>query len=209
MALGAAESFAALFPIVDPVGNATAFAALTRRYPPALRRSEARKTAAVVAGILLVFLAAGEPLLRFFGISLEALQVAGGIVVAAAGFQMVMAIAAPPSLPGDAEAQQPSVAFNPMAMPLLAGPGAMGVVMGLEARESGFLVVLGFAIGILGIAALTYVCLRLGDRFVGLLGRGGIDALRRIFGLLVLSIGLELIIHGIVNHGAIVPLHTP
>ena len=51
--------------------------------------------------------------------------------------------------------------------------------------------------------------LRVSDRIVGLLGRGGMDALNRVFGLLVLAIGMELIIHGIVNHGAVVPLHSP
>jgi multiple antibiotic resistance protein len=208
MALAAGESFAALFPVVDPVGNAPTFAVLTGGLPAQARRREARNSAVVMAVILLVFLALGEPLLRFFGISLEGLQIAAGIVIAVCGFQMVMSIGLPdPSDvdPGEGE----SVAFAPMAIPLLAGPGAMGIVMGLEARESAFLVIPGFAIGIVALAALTYGCLRVGDRLGRLLGRAGLDAVVRIMGLLVLAIGVELIIHGIVEHGAIAPLHSP
>lgn len=210
VALAAGESFGALFPVVDPIGNAPTFAALTVRLGAAARRSEARKSAAMMAAVLLVFLAAGEPLLRFFGISLEGLQIAGGIVIAACGFQMVMAIGPPdPAAAYGQEAERGSVAVFPMGIPLLAGPGTMGVVMGLEARESGFLVIPGFALGIIAVSALTYVCLRLSNGLIHLFGRGGVEAITRIMGLLVLAIGVELIIHGIVEHGAIVRLHSP
>jgi multiple antibiotic resistance protein len=94
-------------------------------------------------------------------------------------------------------------------MPLLAGPGALGIVMGLEARETDFLVIPGFVLGIIAIAAVTYLCLGLSGELTRLLGRAGVDAFTRIMGLLVLAIGVELIVHGIVNHGAIVSLTAP
>jgi multiple antibiotic resistance protein len=206
-ALAAGESFAALFPIVDPIGNASTFAALTKGLPPEARRSEARRSAATMAVILLVFLFTGEPVLRFFGISLEALQIAAGLVIGTYGFQMVMSIGLPdPTAANDPE--QGSIAFSPMAMPLLAGPGAMGIVMGLESRDSGSLVIPGFALGIVALSALTYVCLRLGASLTRLLGRAGVEALVRTMGLLVLAIGVELVVHGIVEHGAVTHLKS-
>jgi multiple antibiotic resistance protein len=206
VALAAGESFAALFPVVDPIGNASTFAALTAHRSNRERRSEARRSVIAMVAILLIFLVTGEPLLRFFGISLEGLQIAAGIVIAAYGFRMVMWIGFPPSVQGD---QDGSIAFTPMAMPLLAGPGAMGIVMGLEARDSGSLVIPGFVVGIVVLATLTYVCFRLGDRVTRLLGKGGLEAVVRTMGLLVLAIGVELIVHGIVEHGAVTSLHAP
>jgi multiple antibiotic resistance protein len=205
LALAAAESAGALFPIVDPIGNSATFVALTRDQSAERRRVEARNTAIIVASILIVFLIIGEPLLRLFGISLEALQIAGGLVVGTAGFQMVTgfgwyAADAPDKRAGT------TVAFTPMAMPLLAGPGAMGIVLGFEARGSEFLAFPGFAVGILLISAVVYACLRLGDRIVALIGTAGLIALTRMLGLIVLAIGVELIVHGIVEHGAVVAL---
>jgi multiple antibiotic resistance protein len=209
VALAAGEAFAALFPVVDPIGNAPTFATLTARLDSRKRRSEALRSAAVMAALLLGFLVAGEPLLRFFHISLEALQIAGGLVIAACGFQMVMAVGLPDPVAQGNETERGSVAFSPMAIPLLAGPGAMGIVMGLEARESDFLVIPGFALGIIAISALTYVCLRASGTLTRFFGPAGVDAITRIMGLLVLAIGIELIVHGIVEHGAVVPLHAP
>lgn len=92
------------------------FAALTSRLESRERRIEALKSAAVMAGLLLAFLAAGEPLLRFFGISLEALQIAGGLVIAACGFQMVMAIALPDPEDEANGSERGSVAFAGFAL---------------------------------------------------------------------------------------------
>jgi multiple antibiotic resistance protein len=209
VALAAGESFAALFPVVDPIGNAPTFAALTSRLDSRARRIEALKSAVLMAVILLAFLAAGEPLLRFFGISLEALQIAGGLVIAACGFQMVMAVALPDPANDLSQAERGSVAFSPMAIPLLAGPGALGIVMGMEARESDFLVIPGFALGIVAISALTFGCLWGSAALTRFFGKAGVEAITRIMGLLVLAIGIELIVHGIVEHGAIVALNNP
>jgi multiple antibiotic resistance protein len=209
VALAAGESFAALFPVVDPIGNAPTFAALTSRLDAREKRREALKSAAIMAAILVAFLLAGEPLLRFFHISLEALQIAGGLVIAACGFQMVMAVALPDPAELEAKGADQSVSFSPMAMPLLAGPGALGIVMGLEASQSDILVIPGYAIGIIAMAALTYGCLVASGLLTRFLGPAGVDAVVRVMGLLVLAIGIELIVHGILAHGAVVALNSP
>lgn len=206
VAAAAAASFAALFPIVDPIGAAPTFAALTAGHSLQARRSEALRSAAAMAAILLVFLVAGAPLLHFFGISLEALQIAAGIIIAAYGFQMVTSrdITGSRASPGEHVA---SIAFSPMAMPLLAGPGALGIVMGLRARDSGPLVLPGFVIGIVVLAVLVYACLRFADNLRLVLGTSGLECLIRVMGLLVLAIGVEFVVHGIATHEAIRSLH--
>ncbi len=191
------ESFGALFPVVNPLAVVPVYLVLTANKPTSERMRVALKSSLYVLGILLVFLLAGEPLLHHFGISLEALQIAGGIVVGLAGLQMVTS-----AVQVSGEEQSGDIAFSPLAMPLLAGPGALGVEMGLEARRTSDVPSPGFVIGVLLIALAVYACLMLGGQLARFLGDAGLDALRRIFGLLVMAIGVEMVVHGINEHEA-------
>jgi multiple antibiotic resistance protein len=208
--LAAGESFGILLAIVDPFANVPIFVSLTIEDTSERRRQEAAAIAVLVGVILIVFMLAGEPLLRFFGISLESLQIAGGIVIAVAGFHMstggqaFVDLEEHPEHPGAGR----SIAFTPMAIPLLAGPGAMGAVAGLEARDAGALKYLGFAAGIIGVAAIVYLCMLFATWIADHLGHR-IDALTRVVGLLVLAIGIEMIVHGISTHGALTHLAGP
>src|SRR6266540_5658745 len=94
------------------------------------------------------------------------------------------------------------IAFSPLATPLLAEPGALGVLMGLEARRTSEVPLAGFVAGILLIAFSIWVCFALGGQLARLLGPAGIDALNRLFGLLVMAIGVEMVVHGIAKHQA-------
>jgi multiple antibiotic resistance protein len=191
------ESFGALFPVVNPIAVIPVFLVMTANRPASERMRIALKSALYVGAILLVFLVAGEPLLHHFGISLEALQIAGGIVVGLAGLQMILS-----EVQVSGEERPGDISFSPLAMPLLAGPGALGVLMGLEARRSSDIPAPGFVIGILLVAIAVYACLMLGGQLVRFIGDAGIDALRRVFGLLVMAIGVEMVVHGINEHEA-------
>jgi multiple antibiotic resistance protein len=205
VAVTAGETFAVLFPLVDPIGNSPTFVALTRGLSAPQRVAVIRTVVVVVASTLIGFALIGEPLLNFFGISLEALQISGGLIVAYTGFRMVTA--------GEELVEQAAtgnVAFAPLGIPLLAGPGAMAALLGLESREADqALGVAGTVIGVLLICVTVYVCFRSGELIARRLGPSGVSALNLIFGLLVLAIGIELIVHGIVNHGAVVQAHAP
>ena len=206
VAIAAGESFGVLLAIVDPFANVPIFVSLTSEETAQRRRQEAGAIAVLVAVILIVFMIIGEPLLHFFGISLESLQIAGGVVIAVAGFHMATGgqafvdLSEKPEHPGAGR----SIAFTPMAIPLLAGPGAMGAVAGLEARDAGFLKYAGFAAGIIGVALIVYLCMMFATWIADTLGPR-IDALTRVVGLLVLAIGVEMIVHGVSTHGA--PTH--
>ena len=195
--LTAGEAFLALLPVVEPFNGTAHFLGLTSRHSHEQRRREAVLTAVTVATILLVFLFAGEPLLHHLGVSLESLQIAGGIVVGYIGFRMVTE----PRDPHDPEVHG-SVAFSPMAMPLLAGPGALAVVLGLDAWDGGASRFPGLALGIVGISLMIFLFFTLGATLIRVLGEKGLNAVHAVLGLLVLSVGVELVVHGIVNHPA-------
>jgi multiple antibiotic resistance protein len=191
------EMFGALFPVVNPIAVVPVFLVLTANQSVSERTKIALKSALYVFGILVVFLFAGEPLLHHFGISLEALQIAGGVVVGISGLQMIMSEIDV----GDAETRR-DIAFSPLAMPLLAGPGALGVEMGLEGRRTSDIPSPGFVLAIILVALVVLALFLLAGQIVRFLGQAGLDALRRIFGLLVMAIGVEMIVHGINQHEA-------
>lgn len=192
-------SFAALIPITNPFGAIAAYAGLSAGLSPAQVRRQAWRTGVYVGAILVVFAVVGTLLLTFLGISLSALQIAGGLVVMHSGFQM---LSSKPQL-SKAESQglsgQTDVSFSPMALPLIAGPGAIGVVIGLSARNPHLLDRVGVVIAAVAIGALTAFVLRFGTPLVDRLGPTGIGALTRVMGFLILAIGVEIGLHGVLT----------
>ncbi|WP_245894386.1 MarC family protein [Chamaesiphon polymorphus] len=181
-------TLAALFPIANPIGAVPIFYSLTATDSRQERRKQAQRTAISVILILAVFLVGGRAILEFFGISLDVLRIAGGLLVGHAAWELV---ASKPRLM-DAEqkagAEKEDVSFTPMATPLIAGPGSIGVIIGLSTRMSQLGDYLGCAIGIVLFGILLYVCLVLGETLLLLLGRNGMGALNRILGFFILAV---------------------
>ncbi len=193
----AMSALVALLPITNPPGAVAAFAGLTSGQDPAQLRRTALRTGLYVAAILAVFGFLGSLVLEALGITLPALQIAGGLVVAHSGFGMVSPRVALTPQEQDHAATKTDISFSPMALPLIAGPGAIGVVIALGARDPGVEARVGIALAALGIGLLVWVCLRFGTPLVDRLGPTGIGALTRIMGFLILTIGVELVIHGV------------
>ena len=193
----AVAALAALLPITNPLGALAAFAGLTGSFDPAQVRRQAVLVGVYVAAILGVFALLGSFVLEGFGISLPALQIAGGIVVAHSGFGMI----APRESFSDAEkehaATKADISFSPMALPLVAGPGAIGVVIALGARDPGIESRLAVVAAALVLGVVIAVLLRYATPWVEKLGPTGIGALTRIMGFLILAIGVELVTHGV------------
>jgi multiple antibiotic resistance protein len=201
VALAFGETVAVLFPIVDPIGNVPTFLALTARWDAERRRKLISQVVVLVFVGLAGFAVVGEPVLHFFGISLEALQIAGGLIIAFTGFRMITAAEAFV----EESAHAGSIAFAPLTVPLLAGPGAMAAILALDSREQDVLLSLpGTIAGIAVICLCIYVLFRAGDRVARFLGPAGLTALTVIMGLVVLAIGVEMVVHGILTHGAVV-----
>jgi multiple antibiotic resistance protein len=196
---GASATFLALFPIVNPFGGVPLFFSLTANFSAADRRRSALKTAISVTAILVFFMFLGRFVLNFFGISLPVLQIAGGLIVANTAWGMVTAS----SRITDSETAEAStkedISLTPMAMPMLSGPGSIGVVMGLAAHADSMVAYMGMVIGIVALGLVVYLFLCLGGPLVKRLGPGAIGAINRIFGFLILAIAVQLVWDGVAD----------
>jgi multiple antibiotic resistance protein len=190
-------TFLALFPIVNPFGGVPLFFALTSAYPLSERKRAALKTGLYVFLILVFFLFLGRLVLNFFGLSLPVLRIAGGLIVAHSAWGMVTGASRITAAEGDEAAAKTDISLTPMAMPMLSGPGSIGVVMGLAATTSNWLSYLGMIFGIAGLGLTVFLFLRLGGPLVAKLGPTATGAINRIFGFLILSVAVQLIWDGL------------
>ena|SRR6516165_3756036 len=195
----ATATFLALFPIVNPFGGIPMFFALTENFSRAERNRTALKVSFWVFAILLVFMLFGRFVLSLFGISLPVLKIAGGLIVANTAWGMVTASSRlTVAESADANTKE-DISLTPMAMPLLSGPGSIGVVMGLAANVDSLSSYIGIVIGIFALAITVYLFLRMGGPFVGRLGPNAVGAITRIFGFLILAIAVQLVADGVVD----------
>lgn len=199
----AAATFLALFPIVDPFGGIPIFFSLTSSWDARDRNRTAFKTGMWVFIILVTFLFFGRFVLYFFGISLPVLKIAGGLIVANTAWGMVTSTARiTPAESHEAEVKaevKEDISLTPLAMPLMSGPGAIGVVMALAAHVDSKASYFGMIIGIAAVALSVALFFFLGGPLVKRLGPSAVGAINKIFGFLILAIAVQLIWNGIAD----------
>ena len=195
----AIATFLALFPIVNPIGGIPLFFSLTADLPREERNRTARRTAFYVIAILVTFMLFGRFVLSFFGISLPVLKIAGGLIVANTAWGMVTASSRMTTEESSEALTKEDISLTPMAMPMLSGPGSIGVVMGLAAHANGFLAYMGMMIGIALVGFTVYLFLRMGGPMVKRLGPSAMGAITRIFGFLILAIAVQLVWDGVAD----------
>ncbi len=198
----ATATFLALFPIVNPFGGIPLFFSLTSGFTPLERNRTALRTAFYVFAILVTFMFFGRFVLNFFGISLSVLKIAGGLIVANTAWGMVTGGDRLTAAESDEATTKEDISLTPMAMPMLSGPGSIGVVMELAAHVDSPTAYLGMVIGIVGLAISVYLFLRLGGPLVAQLGPSAVGAIGRIFGFLILAIAVQLIWDGVADFRA-------
>jgi multiple antibiotic resistance protein len=195
----ATATFLALFPIVNPLGAIPLFFSLTSDFSPEERQRTALRTAGYVVAFLIIFMLVGRFVLSFFGISLSVMKIAGGLIVANTAWGMVTASSRMTVAESSEALTKEDISLTPMAMPMLSGPGSIGVVMGLAAHADHFLSYLGMVVGIIALGLTVFLFLRLGEPFVKRLGPSAMGAINRIFGFLILSIAVQLIWNGVAD----------
>src|SRR6266436_1377903 len=173
----ATATFLALFPIVNPPGGVPMFFSLTSDYSREERNRTALMTAFYVIAILVTFMLVGRFVLSFFGISLPVLKIAGGLIVANTAWGMVTASSRMTTEESSEALTKEDISLTPMAMPMLSGPGSIGVVMGLAAHANGFLAYMGMMIGIALVGFTVYLFLRLGGPMAKRLGPSAMGAI--------------------------------
>jgi multiple antibiotic resistance protein len=201
---------AALLPIVDPLGGAPIFLAMTAGLTSEERRRMANVIAVNSFFLLLASALMGAYVLDFFGVSIPSVQVAGGIVVCLIGWSLLNGPNSPPALDRDKQSITPDdlsqTAFYPMTMPLTVGPGSISVALTLGANPPpGFrpllLTALAHAVGILLVAVGVYLCYRYADRILHKLGPTGTSVVVRLTAFILLCIGVQICWNGV--HGLI------
>lgn len=191
----------ALLPIINPFSTAPLFLAITDGDTDAERREQARKGVIYMVCILLAFLVGGTFIMQVFGLSLPGLRIAGGILVAGVGLRMLY----PKDDGGQTKAEhqesrrKPDVSFTPLAMPSLAGPGAISVTIGLASLATDWLDFLAIALGILLVSVMVFITLRVSTRLVRVLGVTGLHAMTKIMGFLILCVGVQFIVNGVIG----------
>ncbi|WP_090164966.1 MarC family protein [Neolewinella agarilytica] len=191
-----------LFSLVNPLGAVPMYLTLTSAYSTEMRELMARKTAMWFLLILVIFFFAGTFILDFFGISLNALRIAGGLIIVNSGYGLLNSKFKERRVTDkiEEEAQDSEdISFTPMAMPMLSGPGSISLLIGLFAQQSEW-VSRGLIIGVVAVmAVIIWGILHYAPVLFRILGTGGLAALSRIMGFLVMAIGIEMLIAGLVS----------
>jgi len=189
----ASATFLALFPIVNPSGGVPLFFSLTSNLSAGERNRTVLKTAIYVTVILIFFMFLGRFVLDFLGISLPVLKIAGGLIVANTAWGMVTASSRITGAESHEASTKEDISLTPMAIPMLSGPGSIGVVMGLAADADSKVAYLGMVIAIAAIGLAVYLFLRLGGPLVERLRPCATGAINRVFGFLILAIAVQLV----------------
>lgn len=194
---------AAIFSIVNPLGAIPLYLSLTSDYDFAHRKTTSIQISIFTISILLIFFWLGIYLLNFFGIDINALRIAGGLILLNSGFglmsgSMENSRAVGKKIKEEAEHKE-DISFTPMAMPMLAGPGSISFLITQFAEHDTWSSRMAISVAILLIGVIIFVVLHYSILFYKMLGRGGLRALSRIMGFLVMAIGMQYIITGIVK----------
>ena len=193
-------AFSSLFTLVNPVGISPAFVSLTQRFPLEDVPGIALRGTLVAGIILTIFAGMGELIFSFYHITIHAFRIAGGLIFFRLGTHMLESVVSRTrSTPKEEEEAltRTDIAFSPVAIPLIAGPGAITSSMILFGQASGLPQVVAFAAALILSLAATYFILRGADKFLQRLGTTGTRVIQRIMGLLLMVIAVQFIIDGV------------
>jgi multiple antibiotic resistance protein len=199
--------YATLLAIINPLEAIPVFLKLLRGKSHAVQRTVARKSCIYAMFLMFFFLAFGTLLLKMFGVPLSMVRVVGGIILTRIGFDLFAPSSTPGMIPsgGSEQADGEDVAFVPLAMPIMFGPGGIATLISMAATmhvtwgEDGLESVLASCLAIVATMFTTYLSLAYSGKILGKIGPRGIDAATRITGFFVSAIGMGLIFHGIVE----------
>jgi multiple antibiotic resistance protein len=196
-------TFTTLLAIINPLEVLPIYLKLLDRADVPTRRAVAFKSCLYAMGLCFFFLVFGSLLMRIFGVPLSMVRIAGGIILMKVGFKL---FSSSPSGKNDrlgANGAPGNIAFVPLAMPLMFGPGAIATVIGMAAKvrqsSTEFRSFVAIAAAIVTTMFLTFLCLAYADRLTKKLGPMGIDAITRIVGFFVSAMGVGLIFDGVIE----------
>jgi multiple antibiotic resistance protein len=185
-----ADTLVTLLVIMDPIGTAPLFVALTAKQSASRRRISALQAAGAAGGVIVAFAIFGRALLAALRVSVPSLTIAGGLLLLLVSLEMLR------GEPADAK-EEGNVALVPLATPLLAGPGAIAAIMVLSGRFDDVPGRVGLLVGVVVSVVAVGVALLAADSIARLLRPALVHMLTRILGLLLAAIAVQLVVDGI------------
>jgi len=190
--------FAALFSVVNPLGTMPVFIGITENNSRAERNKTALKASLYMFLILSIAYFAGKFIIQFFGISIESLRIAGGLIITSSGFALLTGNFSKhkgmdQTVSEEAKLKDDS-SLTPLAIPMLAGPGSISLLISLNENYSNWIQTLIIFITIPAVGFITYLILRSSHYIFSKLGASGLNSISRIIGFIVIAIGIEYII---------------
>ena len=196
-------TFTTLLAIINPLEVLPVYLKLMAGADAPTRRAVASKSCAYAMGLCFFFLIFGTLLLRIFGVPLSMVRIAGGIILMKIGFELFSSSSSGKKETLGANGASGNIAFVPLAMPLMFGPGAIATVLGMTSKirqsSSELWSFVAIAAAIVTTMFLTFLCLAYADRLTKKLGPLGIDAITRIVGFFVSAMGVGLIFDGVIE----------
>ena len=191
-----------LFTLINPIGIAPLLMVMTERFSKGERVKIAKKGSATALITLLLFAILGSLIFSFFGITLEAFQIMGGILFFRNGLRMLDAkVGRSRTTPAEQEESQESddIAISPIGIPLIAGPGAITATMLLSSQTPQSYSYLTLGLSIMIVLTFVYVILRNGDVLMRVLGTSIMRIIQRLMGLILLVIAVQFVINGTIS----------
>lgn len=188
-------AFMAFFAIMNPISNLPAYMALVADDSQKISRKIAFRSLLIAFVIVTVFIFSGDFIFKVFGITIVSFRIAGGILVAVIGYHMINGNHSPSykGMEQQAVNSDPmSIAISPLAMPLFAGPGTITTALSLAngGLQNQLMTVVAFAL----LCVITYLLLRSAKQIAGFLGENLMKIITKMMGLLLFSIGIQMII---------------
>jgi multiple antibiotic resistance protein len=203
--------------VMDPIGMIPQFLSITGRYSTEMRNRIITKAILIAGAVLLVFLLSGKPLLDFFGIEPGAFYISGGILFFLIAFEMIYSRPGNRSIPkknaendsareSDEDSAVVSVAVFPLAIPLIAGPGLLSVIIMFMTREENWLYSFTLLLPAIVISlVIAFITLRCSTYLLKFLGALGIFVMEKIMGLILAGFAVQFIYNGLTSLGIIKP----
>lgn len=195
--------FAALFSVLNPIGTVPIFVGLTQHDSKKERSRISLWTAINVCIILLISFFIGQYVLEFFGISIDALRIAGGMIIVGSGFSLLSGkFKKTRGINKSVETEiqnRNDIALTPLAMPMLAGPGSISLLIAFYQEHHSTPEIIFSCLAILAVALVIFIILRSAHYLAKILGGSGIVAISRIVGFIVIAIGIQYIVSAIIS----------
>lgn len=195
--------FAALFSVINPLGAIPIFVGLTQDDSKAERSRISLWTAINVFIILLISFFVGQYVLAFFGISIDALRIAGGFIIVNSGFSLLnrkfsKGRGVNKEVESDAQKRN-DIALTPLAIPMLAGPGSISLLIAMYQDYTGIEERIIACFAMAAVALVIFLIMRSAHYLSRILGASGIVAISRIIGFIIIAIGVQYISSSVVN----------